>query len=397
MESGSSLPVAFVDGGMSDKRRAWCDKRGHLVSVEHIDLPRSWRKPEALHLTPFERTLWLELDCEVRGDVSKMFADWDDREIVVAPNKRDPKTGHEQYANQLVAKGGRWWHHVDPAAMALDGGIMLYDCGLLIDEFRAEAQECEKLPYKDDGVRSEGYVSECELLSDLVYSIGPKVGIFNIDKFTNKYYENDHSIVCHHTGSGPRGHDLIKRKDIDYDAYIASQISQSRKTVHRNRQHVGCRDRLINKMRELTPGVNTVLCVGCRAEDEVAQLRDAGYEAIGCDIAVDPVPGVMFPADASRLDECCRGEVDAFVAVHSFEHVLDWEGFQRNSLPFCKSVIAAVLPRQEKPDDWNVRVFDFMRNGHTDADIEKHFPGFECLWTECDGKEVAFVLKREEA
>jgi hypothetical protein len=94
-------PVAFVDFGMSSKAKDWCEKRGDLIVLEcpkdfvlhktliDRDLISDWergygeviwtsrenwfRKPFALLQTPFEKTLWVDLDCEVLGSVSPIF------------------------------------------------------------------------------------------------------------------------------------------------------------------------------------------------------------------------------------------------------------------------------------------------------------------------------------
>jgi hypothetical protein len=96
----SDLPIAFVDLGMSDKGRAFCREKGTLLSLstpllpakkEHIPADRAARwetlygvslwnaresrlkKPIALLATPFEETLWLDLDCEVLASLDPLF------------------------------------------------------------------------------------------------------------------------------------------------------------------------------------------------------------------------------------------------------------------------------------------------------------------------------------
>ncbi len=96
----NDYPVAFVDFGMSEKMKEWCSERGELIPLplsdvfvveqEEIeeDLIRSWKidvntysssrrawfkKPFACLWSPFRRTLWLDLDCEVRGSLAPLF------------------------------------------------------------------------------------------------------------------------------------------------------------------------------------------------------------------------------------------------------------------------------------------------------------------------------------
>ena len=99
----SNLAMAFADFGMSLEALAWCQKKGKVFTVPEIltldtkqtgfffqgelwkewklDLttvaPERWvcfRKPVALVNSPFEKTLWLDLDCQVRGDLSPLFS-----------------------------------------------------------------------------------------------------------------------------------------------------------------------------------------------------------------------------------------------------------------------------------------------------------------------------------
>jgi hypothetical protein len=77
----SFLPVAFADFGMSAKAKNWCQDRGILVTVDDFThLKRTWnrqsgwfKKPLAMKKTPFDRTLWTDLDCEIVGSITPLF------------------------------------------------------------------------------------------------------------------------------------------------------------------------------------------------------------------------------------------------------------------------------------------------------------------------------------
>lgn len=97
----NTIPVAFVNFGMSKEKKNWCRERGELIELPLYDeytLPRekvstnkvrlwekklgnefwgcrsAWfKKPFAFLLTPFKRTLWIDLDCEVRVNVASFF------------------------------------------------------------------------------------------------------------------------------------------------------------------------------------------------------------------------------------------------------------------------------------------------------------------------------------
>lgn len=98
----NSHPVAFVDFGMSEEARQWCRERGEFIPLRVADIfvaeqeeveasyvqewekhfgtnfwpsRRAWfKKPLACLQSPFHRTLWLDLDCEVRGSIAPLFA-----------------------------------------------------------------------------------------------------------------------------------------------------------------------------------------------------------------------------------------------------------------------------------------------------------------------------------
>lgn len=93
----NSLPVCFIDLGMSENAKSWCEKRGEvvpisietfsLVSKEEIpkEIQKDWegaywetrkawfKKPFALLSSPFDQTLWLDLDCEVIAPIEEIY------------------------------------------------------------------------------------------------------------------------------------------------------------------------------------------------------------------------------------------------------------------------------------------------------------------------------------
>lgn len=97
----NSYPVAFVDFGLSQKTAGWCKERGDLIplKIDHpfvtpqskIDpkLAQEWqklyghkvwqareawfKKPLAMLLSPYETTIWMDLDCEVCSSLAPIF------------------------------------------------------------------------------------------------------------------------------------------------------------------------------------------------------------------------------------------------------------------------------------------------------------------------------------
>lgn len=66
----NDLPVAFVSmGGMSEDAKKFCREAGELIELGHGFTPAWLGKPLAILNTPFRNTLWMDLDCEVRGRI----------------------------------------------------------------------------------------------------------------------------------------------------------------------------------------------------------------------------------------------------------------------------------------------------------------------------------------
>ena len=98
----NTYPVAFVDLGMGEEMKEWCREHGELICLrianvfvteqEEIEVHciKEWeriygkhfwpsrcawfKKPLACLQSPFRHTLWLDLDCEVRGPLDSLFS-----------------------------------------------------------------------------------------------------------------------------------------------------------------------------------------------------------------------------------------------------------------------------------------------------------------------------------
>ena len=94
-------PIAFVDFGLSAEKKQWCRERGELIPLliadifvkerEELgssiieqwearygenfwDFRKAWfKKPLACLQSPFQRTLWIDLDCEILGPLNPVF------------------------------------------------------------------------------------------------------------------------------------------------------------------------------------------------------------------------------------------------------------------------------------------------------------------------------------
>ena len=100
--NNNAFPVTFVDMGLSPEMKLWCKERGELVALpisglfvtERQDLSSEYvaslekqhgikfwesrgawfRKPLACLQSPYESTLWIDLDCEIKGPLDKIFS-----------------------------------------------------------------------------------------------------------------------------------------------------------------------------------------------------------------------------------------------------------------------------------------------------------------------------------
>ena len=65
--------IAFADFGMSPIAKHWCSQRGVVFHV-NCGAGQTWhKKPFALMASSFNRSVWIDADCEVRKDVYALF------------------------------------------------------------------------------------------------------------------------------------------------------------------------------------------------------------------------------------------------------------------------------------------------------------------------------------
>ena len=84
-------PVAFADFGMSAQARAWCEERGEFVRWPHAVIANPYYgKVLAMLSSPFGKTLWMDLDIEVRGTLDEWFADADAERVRVGTDPQSP-------------------------------------------------------------------------------------------------------------------------------------------------------------------------------------------------------------------------------------------------------------------------------------------------------------------
>ncbi|MBS0624597.1 MAG: hypothetical protein JSS32_00930 [Verrucomicrobia bacterium] len=97
----NSHPVAFVDLGMSLSAKEWCKSKGTYIHLPIADIfvaekseidptlvqqwestfvnfwePRNawFKKPSACLQSPYRRSVWIDLDCEIKSSIEPLFA-----------------------------------------------------------------------------------------------------------------------------------------------------------------------------------------------------------------------------------------------------------------------------------------------------------------------------------
>lgn len=125
--------VTFVNfGDMSENALKWCQARGDVVT---LDLPHSFvrdkesvdpelasiwmtihsevwemrqawfKKPFALLQSPYKRTLWLDLDCQVRGSLQPLFEQCDNGPTGIAMKKEEAGFIELDFKRGLLLQG----------------------------------------------------------------------------------------------------------------------------------------------------------------------------------------------------------------------------------------------------------------------------------------------------
>ncbi len=155
----NSHPVAFLDFGMSEEAKEWCQERGRCIALEvsedfiarkeEIDpftalmwdgfyrggnfwpARLGWfKKPLALRQTPFQRTLWIDLDCQIRADLSSLFATCQNPAGVALVRDREPDAINRDLDFGLIF----------PDETVYNSGVIVYDQeSPIIAEFASRA------------------------------------------------------------------------------------------------------------------------------------------------------------------------------------------------------------------------------------------------------------------
>lgn len=128
----NTYPVAFVDLGLSLEMKDWCREHGELMPLriydgfvkekaevdplvaqdleeefgkQFWDCRKAWfKKPLACLQTRFQRTIWIDVDCEVRGSIQELFKFADEPSgIAMAKDQCDAPIHYPIYNSGVIA------------------------------------------------------------------------------------------------------------------------------------------------------------------------------------------------------------------------------------------------------------------------------------------------------
>lgn len=161
----NNFPVTFVDfGDMSAIARKWCSQRGNLITLgipdtfiakkEDVDpkLADLWekcnsdvwlgrlawfKKPFALLKSPYQKTVWLDLDCQTKRSIQPLFSNYlEEADIALFPEKEEHQKKFQERGILL------------PGEKIYNSGVIAFRHGIpLIEEWVkqvfSKSKECE--------------------------------------------------------------------------------------------------------------------------------------------------------------------------------------------------------------------------------------------------------------
>jgi hypothetical protein len=182
----NKYPVCFVDYGMSPAGRAWCAKHSpyRMEFNPPPVLNHIWfRKPSAILKSPFERTVYVEPDCEIKGNIWPIF-EMAEKGLALTVDPYNPWS--KEYMNPPLATGVIGVKHGNPLVPAWAEAIVR-------------------------GGAENTYRSDQEALNDVLGRVGTN-GVWIMPKpfqwLRLDGPDNGQALIYHWTG--PTGKDAIK-------------------------------------------------------------------------------------------------------------------------------------------------------------------------------------------
>lgn len=217
-------PVTFIDyGDLSEDAVKWCKNRGNLLKLELVDdfiakkeavdplKAKDWesmhadvwkmrftwyKKPFALKLSPYQKTLWLDPDCQVRGSIKPLFS------IPLGEGGFAAAPEHEISQNHNLLKG-----RLRKGEVTYNAGVLLFDdTSPIIKEWIKQSRE-----------RNHEQCSDQQMLVQVLHELKiPYISLNPIYNWTNDMGLNPHALIYHWWGA--YGKTLIQQqiKDLSH-------------------------------------------------------------------------------------------------------------------------------------------------------------------------------------
>lgn len=109
----NSIPVAVGDFGMSEPMKNWVSKTFGVFCIMHLHdahkFPKGWfYKPMAMYQAPGKSVFWIDTDCQVLGNIERMFNYIQPNKLCMAIDRPWLKRRKEEWYNSgVVGRTGK--------------------------------------------------------------------------------------------------------------------------------------------------------------------------------------------------------------------------------------------------------------------------------------------------
>lgn len=200
-------PVVFIDFGMTTQMKQWCQTKGDLIRLEPADffvkekeeidpsLAENWerkygeqvwisrdawfKKPFACLKSPFKKTLWIDLDCQIKGSVAPLFLFSDHPSQIALAKDRAASSHPNQQGLDCESR------------FIYNSGVISFEKGAPL--IQLWAHESKK--------RNGFFRTDQDLLSQLIFEQSLEIcELPPIYNWTIGYGENPDSVIDHWVG-----------------------------------------------------------------------------------------------------------------------------------------------------------------------------------------------------
>lgn len=197
----NQYPVAFIDFGMSEKAKAFCTQKGEVITIPKVKLnevdplrlrvwqtphgdgfmrcrPAWFAKPQAFALCPYDKALWLDLDCKVHGPLDPLFQ-------MLTDNVEMALVKEPEIIQKMLEQSG----HLLPGQVSYNSGVIAFKKGAEILSLWQD--ECL--------ARNELYRGDQDALNFMIY-----IHELKVLELPSEYNwlmtmgENENALISHH-------------------------------------------------------------------------------------------------------------------------------------------------------------------------------------------------------